>query len=208
MGYSYAPNGLHVSHIRYPMESVTPIPGAGPVRIASRPLASSRYIHGVYATIHHTAGTDEPSELVWYAADPFEWADLAAKRQQGQMIPQDVPGRGQGFPESFGLMNLSSQVVDVGEEPEFWNVGDWALRRVVKGSSGQELSVKETHEMVTEVTVGHRRRFVVMTSGGVVMYEKTRPMDLLEHLYANGLGRTEVVLAIQRQCVPSFRYWF
>jgi hypothetical protein len=197
MGYSYAPSGFHVAHIRLPIESV-PVPqGSNPLSIASQPLSLSRYMHGVYATAHHR--TDGPSQLVWYAADPFEWADLSAKRQQGQMITQDVPGRGTGFPETFGLVELSSQVIEIAEEQEFWDAGNWALRRIGKGSSGPELSVKETHEMVTEVTIPSRRRFVVMTTGGVAIYEKARPMDLLEQLFANGLGRTETILTIQRQ---------
>jgi len=205
MGYSYAPGSFHVAHIRLPIESVPVAQGSHPLSITSRPLSFSRYMHGVYATVHHR--TEEPSQLVWYAADPFEWADLSAKRQQGQMVAQDVPGRGTGFPEMFSLVDLNSQVIDIAEEQEFWTAGNWALRRVVKGSSGPELSLKETHEMVTEVTISSRRRFVVMTTGGVVIFEKTRPMDFLERLFANGLGRTEMILGIQRQSVQILFCW-
>ena len=199
MGYSYAAGGFHVAHIRLPIESVPVAQGSGPLSITSRPLATSRYMHGVYAAVHQRA--EEPSQMIWYAADPFEWVDLAAKRQQGQMITQDIPGRGTGFPESFAGIDFTSNVVDIAEEPEFWLGGDRALRRVVKGSSGPELSVRETHEMVTEVTIPSRRRFIVMTTGGVIVFEKIRPKDTLEHLFANGLGRTEFMLGIQRQSV-------
>lgn len=115
------------------------------------------------------------------------------------MVTQDIPGRGTGFPECFAGIEFGASVVDVAEEPDFWLSGDRALRRIVKGSNGPEMSVRETHEMVTEVTIPSRRRFVVMTTGGVVVFEKTRPMDTLEHLFANGLGRTEFILAVQRQ---------
>lgn len=208
------PSGLHVAHIRLPIESVPVGQGQGVLSVTDPKIEASRYMHGVFVTIHSPPPPSQPSSsplppstLVWYAPDTFEWADLAAKRQQGQMIPTDVPGRGSGFPEWFGAIHLSSQVIEIAEErPWSETVSLRDIRRVVKTPSGLEIGVKDTHEMVTEVTVSRpppRRRFVVMTTGGVTVYEKTRPMDLLEYFYANGLARTDAVLGIQRQMSAS-----
>lgn len=104
------------------------------------------------------------------------------------------------YSELYQLKSHNLDISDIGEDVSFWrgdNDKSATFRRLE--DNAQTL----LHELITEITVPLNRRFVVLSVDGLQIFEKSRPIDVLEKMYSQG-QMSDLLVAYSRKLVSRF----
>lgn len=158
-----------------------------PSPILEGPLIRGKYINGVFVSSHRS---QNQVQLFFSSVNTVRALNFYAEKSQNPSTT---------YSETYQVKTQNLEVSDVVEDMAFWrgdNEKSSTFRRMEDGP-GTLL-----HELITEITVAPARRFIVLSVDGLQIFEKSRPMDILERMYAQG-QMSDLLVAYARMYVVA-----
>jgi hypothetical protein len=143
-----------------------------PSPILEGPLVRGKYLNGVFVSTHKSQNNQV--QLFFSSVNTVRALNFYAEKSQNPSATCS---------ETYQVKTQNLDVSDIVEDVTFWrgdNEKSSTFRRM-EDSPGTLL-----HELITEITVASARRFIVLSVDGLQIFEKSRPMDVLERMYTQG----------------------
>ncbi|KAJ9120621.1 hypothetical protein QFC22_002550 [Naganishia vaughanmartiniae] len=135
-------------------------------------LVRGKYINGVFISSHRAENNQV--QLFFSAVNTVRALNFYAEKNQNPSAT---------YSELYQVKSHSLDISDIGEDVTFWR-GDYDKSPTFRRLEDNAQTL--LHELITEITVPRNRRFVVLSVDGLQVYEKSRPIDVLEKMYSQG----------------------